>query len=85
MARIDNSFGARFKNAAILAVGHLPRTLAMMILYAAAAFVFSQEMRLLPIAFVLGISLPVYLSVLIYQSVIRDVIERMQGGSEEEK
>ncbi|MBE5870033.1 MAG: DUF624 domain-containing protein [Lachnospiraceae bacterium] len=79
MARIENTFGARFKNAALLAIGHLPRTLAMVFVYALAAFVFTQEMRLLPIAFVLGISLPTYLCVLLYLPVMKEVIGRMKG------
>ncbi len=85
MARIENSLPATFKNAAILAISNLPRTLAMMIVYAVAAFVFSQDMRLLPIAFVLGISFPTYLSTLIYRSVIEDIINRMQGSSSDDE
>jgi uncharacterized membrane protein YesL len=85
MARIENTLPARFKNAMILALSNLPRTLAMMIVYAVAAFVFSQDMRLLPIAFVMGISFPTYLCVLIYRSVIDDIVKRMQGDDSDDE
>ena len=81
MARIENAFSARFKNAAILAVGHLPRTMIMVAFQAVAVFVFTQEIRIVPIAFALGLSLPAYLCTLIYHPVIKDLIERMQGGT----
>lgn len=84
MARITNSFFARCKNALILAVSHLPRTLAMVLIYAIAVFVFSQDMRLLPIAFLLGISLPTYFCVLTYYPVIKDVIDRMSHKSKQD-
>lgn len=85
MARIENSFGARFKNALLLAIGHLPRTLVMVVIYVVTTFVLTQDMRLLPIAFVLGISLPTYFCVLIYQSVMKQLIGRMQGEEENDK
>ena len=85
MARIENSFGARFKNAILLAIGHLPRTLIMVVIYVISTFVLTQDMRLLPIAFVLGISLPTYFCALIYQSVMKKLINRMQGIEEEDQ
>ena len=85
MARIENSFSAQFKNAAILGVGRLPRTLLMILIYGVAAVIFTQDMRLLPIAFVVGISLPTYFGVLVYHSVIKDIIERMQAVTKEQR
>ncbi len=83
-ARIENTVFASFKNAAIMAIGYLPRTLAMMVIYAVLVFIFTQEMRLLPIAFVLGLSLPSYLCAFIYRKPILEVIKRMTQSDDDE-
>ena len=82
-ARFENSLSAKFKNAAIMSVGAFPRTLGMMAVTGVSAFVFSQSLRLLPIAACFGLSLPAYLSAFLYYPVIKKQIRAMTGESEE--
>ena len=89
MARLENSFFAKFKNAAILAILHLPRTIAMVFIYGVIWFLLREDLRLVPIAVVLGISLPAYLSTLLYIPVIKELIQRLtqqnDNGKENEE
>ena len=82
-ARFENSLSAKFKNAAIMSVGAFPRTLGMMAVTGVAAFIFSQSLRLLPIAACFGISLPAYLCAFLYYPVIKKQIRAMTGETEE--
>lgn len=54
------------RNAAILAVACLPRTILMLLAGAVIPWLFWNVTRLLPLFFVLGISLPCYLQALLY-------------------
>ena len=78
-ARFENSFSAKFKNAFFMAVGALPRTLGMVVIWIVVIFVLSRSYRLLPLLLFFGISLPAYLSSFLYYPVIKRQIE----GSEE--
>ena len=81
-ARFENSFGAKFKNAIFMAVGALPRTLAMMLVWAVVVFVLTQSYRLLPLFVLFGISFPAYLSSMLYYPVIKKQIDRARGCDE---
>ncbi len=82
IARIETGFFGTIKNAARMAVGAFPRTVAMVVIYALMLFVFLNEVRLLPVAFVLGLSLPTYLSGLIYKPKLDEIIGAMSGESD---
>ncbi len=77
-ARFENGFGAKFKNSFLMAVGALPRTAAMMIIWAVLMFIFMHSYRLLPIFVLLGISFPAYLSSIFYYPVIKAQIEKQE-------
>jgi uncharacterized membrane protein YesL len=82
MAKFENSFGATFKNAAILAVAKFPRTILMMAINVVIPFILTQDMRLIPLVVVFGLSLPAYLSALLYRSVIVGMVENAQAKQE---
>lgn len=82
MAKFENSFGATFKNAAILAVAKFPRTILMMAINVVIPFILTQDMRLIPLVVVFGLSLPAYLSALLYRSVIMGMVENAQAKQE---
>lgn len=84
-ARFENTLGATFKNAAILAVAYLPRTLAMMVLTAVVPYLFLNVTRLLPLFFLLGISLPSYLRALLYLPVFRKMAGEDEKPEEKEE
>ena len=81
LARFDNRFVLTWRNAMLLAVGQFPRTILMMAITAVIPFVLTQDMRLLPLAFVFGLSLPGYLCALLY----RPVIKKMIASAEEKE
>ena len=76
-AKFVYSIHGLFRNAAILAIGKLPRTLGMM-LFLLIPFVLIYNLKFYPILFVLGLSLPAYLCSFLYQSVIQDLVEAQQ-------
>ncbi len=84
-ARFENSFGAKFKNAFLMAVGALPRTFAMIIIWAVILFVLTQSYSLLPLAVVFGLSFPAYLSSIFYYPVIKRQMKIASGEPVDEK
>lgn len=83
-AVLDNSAGAKFRNALLMMTGALPRTLAMMAVSAVVPFVLFYSVRLLPLAFLFGISLPAYFCAFIYSPVIKSQLERKAGEGNKE-
>ena len=79
LARFDNTAAATLRNTMILAAGNLPRTLAMAAISAVVPFVLTQSLRLLPLAFLVGFTLPGYFCMLIYRSVIEGLVEKAKG------
>ncbi len=79
LARFDNTTAATLRNTMILAAGNLPRTLAMAAISAVVPFVLTQSLRLLPLAFLVGFTLPGYFCMLIYRSVIEGLVEKAKG------
>ena len=79
-ARFVYSTGAAFKNAAILAAAYFPRTVLMVAVSAVIPFLLLNVTRLLPLFFLLGISLPGYLCALLY----KPIFDKMIGEKEEE-
>ena len=73
-ARFVYSTGATFKNSAILAVANFPRTMLMVLYHVIMPYLLFNVSRLLPLFFLVGISLPAYFSALLYMPVIRKMI-----------
>ena len=84
LARFDCGFAGAFRNAGRLAIGSLPRTLLMAVIWFVTTFVLSQSWKLLPLFFLFGLSLPAYFSALVYYPVIRKLIERKEEESSAE-
>ena len=80
-ARFVYSTGAAFKNASILAAAYFPRTIIMVVITAVIPFLLFNVTRLLPLFFLLGISLPAYFCALAYEPVFKKMI----GEKEEEE
>ena len=64
----------------ILAAAYLPRTILMAAITVAIPYLFANVSRLMPLFFLLGLSLPAYLCALLY----RPVFEKMIGKREDE-
>ena len=79
-ARFVYSTGAAFKNAAILAVAYFPKTILMIAITVVIPYLLFNVTRLMPLFFLLGLSLPAYLCALLYMP----VFEKMIGKREDE-
>ena len=79
-ARFVYSTGAVFRNAVILAAAYLPRTILMAAITVVIPYLFANVSRLMPLFFLLGLSLPAYLCALLYMP----VFEKMIGKREDE-
>ena len=84
LARFDNTVSGTYRNSLILTVSSLPRTLGMVFFWAVIPFVLTQSLRLLPLAFLVGLTLPGYFSMLLYGSVIEGLVEKTLGRREED-
>ncbi len=84
-ARFENSMGAKFRNAFRMMVTRLPRTLAMMGISAVIPLLLILNLRLLPLLFLFGLSLPAYLCAMLYLPVIKEQIRLMTGEAEEDE
>lgn len=80
-AKFVYSTGAAFKNAAILAAAYFPRTLLMVLITAVVPALLFNVTRLLPLFFLLALSLPAYFCALLYMP----VFEKMMGKKEEDE
>ena len=80
-AKFVYSTGAAFRNAAILAAAYFPRTILMVLISAAIPALLFNVTRLLPLFFLLALTLPAYFCALLYMPVFR----KMMGEKEEEE
>ena len=80
-AKFVYSTGAAFRNAAILAAAYFPRTILMVMISAAMPALLYNVTRLLPLFFLLALSLPAYFCALLYMP----VFEKMIGKKEEDE
>ena len=87
-AKFINTLSKTMKNAFALSVIQIPKTILMIILYVAPPFLCIWFMQIFPIYFVLGISLPVYVSAILYNKMFQKledkILERMAGENGEE-
>ncbi len=80
LSRFDNTIRNTVKNACLLGILHFPKTLCILVVYGAFAaayvvFVF----RLLPVIFLVGVSLPVYAS----SCLISGIFKKLEPASED--
>ncbi len=80
-AKFVYSTGAAFRNAAILAAAYFPRTILMVIISAVMPALLLNVTRLLPLFFLLALSLPAYFCALLYMPVFKKMI----GKNEEDE
>lgn len=67
-----------FRNAFILCISKLIRTLAMVVIMSVIPYILTHDMRLAPLALLVGISLPAYFCALIYHPVLDKMIKGME-------
>jgi len=84
LARYDNTIRNTVKNSFLLSISNLPRTLLVMAIQFAlpVAIYFSQA--IFPILFLLGFSLPAYMSSLLFVKIFNKLEERNEAEAEAE-
>ena len=80
-AKFVLSTRAAFKNAVILAIAYLPKTFLMIAISVVIPFVLLNSMMLLPLFFLIGLSLPAYFCALVYLPIIEEM-QRSKGETE---
>ena len=76
-AKFVNTLSRTMKNAFALSVIQIPKTILMVILYAAPPFLCIWFLQIFPLYFVLGISLPVYVSAILYNKMFQKLEDKI--------
>lgn len=88
LARFENTVFRTIKNAFMMSILQFPKTIAMIVLSLFPIILFAFSMRLIPIAFLFGLSLPAFLSAMMYNKFFRKLeaqIEEAQNPTVEEE
>lgn len=87
LAKFDNSVGRTVKNAFIMSILQFPKTILMIVLYLVPIILFAISMRLLPVAFLFGLSGPAYFSAMLYNKFFKKLeaqVEEAAGNGDGE-
>lgn len=72
LGRYENTIGGTIKNASLLVVAYLPRTLLMLVITAAALILYGTFFRyIVPVIVMVGITLPGYLCARLYDPIMK--------------
>lgn len=85
-SKFVNTIGQTMKNAFSLSVIQIPKTLLMIVLYVAPPVLCIFFMQIFPFYFLLGLSLPVYISAILYNKMFKKLEDKiLERIAEEEK
>lgn len=88
-AKFSNSIAGTIKNAFVIGAIQFPKTILMIIMFFFPVIIYMISLRILPIAFLFGFSLPAYLSAMLYNKTFMRLEERYtqsiepQGGADD--
>lgn len=72
LARFENSMKNTIKNACLIGILNFPKTMCILIVYAAFLILYGLfALRILPLIFLLGVSLPVYLASYLFSGIFK--------------
>lgn len=84
LARFDNQIKHTIKNACLLGIINFPKTLCILVIYAAAAIVYYLFLfRIMPFVFLAGISAPVYLASCLFSGIFKKLEPQDESASQE--
>ncbi len=85
-SKFVNTIGQTMKNAFSLSVIQIPKTLLMIVLYAAPPVLCILFLQIFPLYFVLGLSLPIYISAMLYNKMFKKLEDKiLERIAQEEK
>lgn len=83
-AKFVNTLLQTIKNAFALSIIQLPKTILMVIVYVLPYVLLFLSFRVFPLVFVFGISVPVYISAMLYNKMFKKLEDKIQERLEEE-
>lgn len=84
-ARFTNTIKSTIKNAFAFSILKFPRTILMIVVNLVPLALFVLDLRTFPIVLFFGISVPIYVSAMLYNKVFKDLEERIMARLEAEK
>lgn len=88
LARFENKIIQTIKNAFVMSILQFPKTILMIILYAIPIGMFLLSVQLMPVMFLFGLSVPVYVSAMLYNKFFLKLEEQFaeeHGETKEEE
>lgn len=89
LAKFDNTIRATFRNAFIMSLVQLPKGVLMVVLYLAPWLIMEMYMQIVPVVLMLGISVPMFLSAMLYnkffQKIEDNVLAEQEASAEPEE
>ena len=83
LAKFDNTIKATLKNAFFMALLQLPKVVIMAVLYVAPLFIAAFYYQAVPVVMMLGISLPIFLSAMMYNKFFQKIEDNILAAQEE--
>lgn len=84
LSRYENNIRTTYKNSLLVGILHLPKTVIMMLCWIIPVAIIIFVPRLLPVAFLLGISGPAFLNALLYKKSFQQLEPETEEKSDEE-
>lgn len=81
LAKFDNTIWRTFKNAFLMSIMQFPKTILMIILSVLPVVLFFVSMRLTPIVFLFGMSVPAWLSAKLYNKFFKRLEDQISGAT----
>lgn len=82
-ARFSNKITVTIKNSFALSVLKIPRTLLMIVMYAAPILLYVVSLQAFPIILLFGLSVPIYVSVMLYNKIFQKLEDQILEKSKE--
>lgn len=81
LAKFENTTFRTIKNAFVMSIIQFPKTILMVILYLLPLILFAISMRLIPIAFLFGMSVPAFLSAMLYNKFFKKLETQIEESA----
>jgi len=82
LAKFDNTIMGTIRNAFIMSILQLPKTLVMLVMAFFPLIIYLVSLRLIPIIFLFGLSLPAYASAMLYNKFFRKLEDQLLSEQE---
>lgn len=83
LAKFENTTFRTIKNAFVISILQFPKTILMIVLYLLPLILFAISMRLIPISFLFGLSVPAFLSAMLYNKFFKKLETQIEEAAAE--